>query len=491
MFIGGGSANIGLHVGKVCDWNIGAGQVVSWQPTPASVDKARKAPASPVPPSSMQAGHLRGYVEFKKRGDDYSRLVMGSWDVPGKCDIRTMTHVVNTHLRRHETYRSWFDYKEDRNIVRHRIDNPRDIQFVPVEYGELTQPEWRDLVLSTPNPLQWDCFRFGIIQYAEHFSIYAIVDHLHCDPALVSALYAEILANYRGLMGGKPPVALPASASHDDFCRREAQTAAAMTLDSPEVRRWIEFAENNGGGMPDFPLPLGDQSIALGGDIMVVPLMDPDETASFESGCIAAGARFSGGLFACAALAQYELTGQEIYYGLTPIDKRRTPAEYMTMGWFTGIVPFTIPVDPNSFDATARATQASFDENIELANVPYERVLELAPWLKRYGPDFSMMNYMDAGLPPLSAVVASALVGSNATAYNDARSPAYLYMSVIRLFDEVSLMVSFPNNPIARESVTRYTDTLKSVFSRVAAGRYSAEPARSGANAFFGVEGAI
>ncbi|MGB9304101.1 MAG: acyltransferase, partial [Mycobacterium sp.] len=49
----------------------------------------------------------------------------------------------------------------------------------------------------------------------------------------------------------------------------------------------------------------------------------------------------------------------------------------------------------------------------------------------------------------------------------------YLYMSVIRLFDEVSLMVSYPNNPVARESVTRYGAVIKSVFERVAAGRYA------------------
>ena len=90
-----------------------------------------------------------------------------------------------------------------------------------------------------------------------------------------------------------------------------------------------------------------------------------------------------------------------------------------------------------------------------------------------------MMNYMDAGLPPLSAVVASALRGANATAYIDGRSPAFLYSSVIRLFDEVSLMVSFPNNPVARDSVNQYVQVLKSVFTRVAAGSEVREPLRN------------
>jgi hypothetical protein len=39
-----------------------------------------------------------------------------------------------------------------------------------------------------------------------------------------------------------------------------------------------------------------------------------------------------------------------------------------------------------------------------------------------------------------------------------------------RLFDETSIGVFFPNNPIARESVTRYLEAMKSVCHRIAEG---------------------
>jgi hypothetical protein len=418
----------------------------------------------------MQAGHLRGYVEFGERGLDYSRTVMGSWEVPGRCDIRAMTYVINAHLRRHATYHSWFEYKDAKHIVRHTIQDPRDIQFVAKEHGVMTQPEWRDHVLATPDPLQWDCFRFGIIQYEHHFALYAVVDHLHCDAILIASFYVEILLNYNALLEGRAPVALPPAASYDDFCMRESQFVSGMTLESPEVRKWIEFAGANGGTLPDFPLPLGEQSIADGGRVHVRRLIGPEQTVQFEAICQRAGVRFSGGLFACMALTQYELSGAETYYGLTPIDKRKNPADFMTMGWFTGVVPFTAAVDPNSFEETARAAQASFDANMDLANVPYDRVLELASWLRRPGPQFTMVNYMDAGLPPLSAIVLSAMKGVNAAVLTDGRNPAFMYATVFRLFDEVSIMVSYPNNPIARESVRRYTEAMKSVFDRAVAG---------------------
>jgi hypothetical protein len=328
-------------------------------------------------------------------------------------------------------------------------------------------------VLSTPDPLQWDCFRFGIIQRDDHFTIFAIVDHLHCDPTIIAGLYTEIVMNYRLLVAGRALVQGTPPASHDDFCIREQQHVASLSLDSAEVRKWIEFAEHNGGTLPDFPLPLGDLSQATGGDVVVDRLMDQQQTAEFESRCIAAGARVSGGLFACIALAQHELTGATTYYGLAPTDKRRSLAEFSTMGWFTGVVPFTVPVNPTSFEETARAAQASFDSNMDLANVSFNEILKLAPWLRAWGPNCTMVNYMDAGLPPFSATVTSHMKDANVSIYCDPRDPAHLYFSVIRLFDEVSMWVNLPRNAIAKDSVIRYVSAMKSVLNRAADGRYT------------------
>jgi hypothetical protein len=44
-------------------------------------------------------------------------------------------------------------------------------------------------------------------------------------------------------------------------------------------------------------------------------------------------------------------------------------------------------------------------------------------------------------------------------------------MWVGRVHDEVSLTVFFPDNPIARESVTRYVEAMQEVYAGVAEGR--------------------
>ncbi|HYB81501.1 MAG TPA: acyltransferase, partial [Mycobacterium sp.] len=60
MFVAAGSAD-GLFVGTVYDWVPEPGRIVSWQASPASLEKARQAPVSDVPLSAMQEAHLRGF----------------------------------------------------------------------------------------------------------------------------------------------------------------------------------------------------------------------------------------------------------------------------------------------------------------------------------------------------------------------------------------------------------------------------------------------
>ncbi len=437
------------------------GSVVSWQPSPASLAKARQAPISAVPASYMQTV----YLDVFRTNGEAPALVISSWDIAGQCDIRAMTYAINAHLRRHDTYRSWFEYTDTDHIVRHAISDPADIEFVPTSHGKMTPAEWPSYILATPNPLQWDCFRFMLIQRSNHFTFFVCVDHLHSDAMSICMAFDEIHMMYAALVDGGRPVRLSEPGSYDDYCVRERAFLSALTLESREVRQWIEFAEYNGGTFPGFPLPLGDEFAPA--DTVSTQLMDERQTAAFESVCIAAGARFSGGVFACAALAEHELTGAEIYCGLTSVETRRTPADFRTVGWFTGQAPVVIPITASSFAATASAAQASFDSCKEMANVPFLFALEQAPWLRTPGLNQMMLFYFDASVPPLSAIFDSQSDGLNFRFWFNATA-ADFNIRVWRLAKETHVMARYPNNPIARDSITRYITALKSVYARVA-----------------------
>jgi mycolipenoyl-CoA---2-(long-chain-fatty acyl)-trehalose mycolipenoyltransferase / long-chain-acyl-CoA---trehalose acyltransferase len=462
-----------LAVGKVAagsihEWAPDPGSVVSWSPSAASLAKAQQAPVNPVPASYMQAEHLRSYREHAARGHEMSRLAIAAWDIPGRCDIRAMTYVLNAHLRRHDTYRSWFEH-DGEQFVRRTIPGARDLQLVATQHGEMTPAEWRSHVLATPSPLQWDCFRFMLIQRPDHFTFCVIVDHVYIDAMFIGMMFTEIHMNYAALVSGGAPIRLPEAGSYHDFCARQHQYTSALTADSPEIRAWIEFLDNNGGTLPECPLQLGDGSGP--GELMTAPLLDERQTAEFESACMTAGARFSGGVFACAALAQYEITGADTYHGVIATDTRSAPTDFTTTGWFTGFIPITVPVAGSSFSDIIRAAQASFDSGKGLANVPFARVVELAPWLRRPQQRVPLMFYLDVGIPPLSALVNSYLDELNARVYHDGGIPAQFDIRVNRLEKQTQAIVFYPNNPVARESVERYISTLRSIYVRVAEGR--------------------
>ncbi|MBO0678427.1 acyltransferase [Mycolicibacterium sp. S2-37] len=456
-----------LALGTPADWDPGSGSVVSWCPTDASLAAAAQAPVSEVPVSYMQDQHLRGIRDQEARGLDYSRLMIVACDAPGRCDVRAMTYVINTHLRRHDTYRSWFEHRGDGPIVRHTILDPADIEVAPTRHGELTAAQVRELVVSTPDPSHWDCFRFGIIQRAGGFTFFASIDHVHVDAMIVGVTLTEFYLMYASLVAGNQPVALPAVASYEEFCVRQHEMTSALTVDEPRVRRWTRFAEGNGGTLTRFPLPLGDPAVRHGAGIVTARVLDGEQTARFESACTMAGARFIGGVLACFGLAERELTGADTYYGLTPRDTRSTPAEWATQGWYTGLVPVTVPLAGAAFGAAAHAAQVSFDEGAELARVPYDRIRELHPELTRPRPNFPVVNYLDAGSPPLSVLLTADLGELNIGIYGDGRYSYQLCIYVIRVHEETAVAVMYPDNPVAQESVATYLDVLGSVFAEV------------------------
>ncbi|MGV0660690.1 condensation domain-containing protein, partial [Mycolicibacterium pulveris] len=350
----------------------------------------------------------------------------------------------------------------------------KDIKFVASERGEKTAAEWRDHILATPSPLNWDCFRFGVIQRSDHFTFWMSVDHLHVDAMFMGLAFVEIHMMYAALVGGGAPIPLPEAGSYEDYCIRQREFTSSLTLDSPQVNEWIKFARGNNGTLPQFPLPLGDPAVPCEGDLMTVQLMDEKQSDRFESACIKAGARFIGGVFAATALAEHQLTGADTYYVITPTSTRSTQAEVMTTGWFTGTVPITVPVSPASFAETARAAQASFDSGLALAHVPFDRVLELAAaerGLTPPKPGVPMISYLDATIAPLSPAVVAEWNGLNGKIYSELGAAHQVGMWINRFGNGTSVTLAFPNNPIARESVTRYVDAMKAMFVRVADGR--------------------
>jgi hypothetical protein len=390
-----------------------------------------------------------------------------AWDIPGVCDIPAMTATINAHVRRHDTYHDWFEFEND-VFVRRTIDNPEVIDFVPTESGRMNAEQLRTHVLTTTlGTLEWDCFTFGIAQHSDYFTFYASVDHLHIDGMSAGLIFFDIHLMYQELSTAvDQPTMLPQVASYRSYTARQRDKVASLTPSSPEIKDWIEFARDADGDWPSFPLPLGDTWANNKGDFLTVDLLDAAETQSFDTACRAVGARFSGGVLACTALAEQELTGTETYHGFTSYDTRTPGIDTMTVGWFASLIPITVPTGTGSFPEAARAAQKSFDDAKHLAGVPVERALELATphqsGIKPPTPRAMMVSFMDLRKIPLAALFGETSFGT----YGDDLSHGGINLWISRHADKTTATISFPDNPVARESVRRYSAVLIQVFAR-------------------------
>src|SRR3978361_472152 len=107
-----------ITVGGLDEWTLTPGPITSWHPTVAAQEKARQAPISSVPVSYMQGQHLRNYCERTAAGLNFSRQIIASCDMPGQCDISAMDHALTAYLRRHDTFRSWFESTASGEFIR-------------------------------------------------------------------------------------------------------------------------------------------------------------------------------------------------------------------------------------------------------------------------------------------------------------------------------------------------------------------------------------
>lgn len=153
----------------------------------------------------------------------------------------------------------------------------------------------RKLLLDTPDPLQWDCFTFGVVQAEDKFTIFIAIDHLRADGMSAGVIFLDIQTTYFSAIENAGAPVIPA-ASHREYSATQRAYTASLTDESPEIRAWHAFLAANNGALPRFPLELGEATADTPGAIEVFDMMDGDQGERFEAVCRAAGARFSGGV---------------------------------------------------------------------------------------------------------------------------------------------------------------------------------------------------
>lgn len=128
-------------------------------------------------------------------------------------------------------------------------------------------------------------------------------------------------------------------------------------------------------------------------------------------------------------------------------------------------------MDELTFSELAVTAQRTFDERLRLADVPIERVLELAAGLPTIRPVATggvMLSYMDVNVPPLSAHSAREWHKANGRVYINQGMAAQVALWFFRTQGGLTLTAAYPANATARASMQRYVEALASVCRRSA-----------------------
>ncbi|GGF39748.1 condensation domain-containing protein [Williamsia phyllosphaerae] len=459
-----------INFGLIDEWEPSPGRVTSWVASLASVAAAGHAPTHPVGPSYQQEAYLRAAQRHEDAGFRFGRLCLLAFEIQGELDVEAMTRAINVFLRRHDTFLSWFSMDDD-EITRHVID-PSIVDFVPTDstYISSSQDIREHVEAQTPGPFNWDCFTLGTIEHDGRFVVYLAADHLNSDGISQALSCVDLMSAYQREISTDAPELMPVG-SYIDFCRRERDISRELTLETPQVRKWIELLEENDGELPHFPLDLGLSTADYNRSAFTtVDLMTPEQAERVDIACHANGAGFAAGVLAIAGLVSHEFTNRTKYFGFTPKNTRSTASEFASVGWFTNLIPVCVDItDGSSFTSIVEATQQSFNEGKTMSEVSLHRVLELVPQDSTIsipaGWSVPMVSYLDVRKLPGGDMFDKV----NFSVFGNRGSSEEVFIWVNRFPEGTKMSFLYPRTDEAETSIKLYVDRMLEIFSTIAA----------------------
>ncbi|WP_416876191.1 condensation domain-containing protein [Kitasatospora sp. SC0581] len=427
----------------------------------------------PVGASDVQTTHIRRHLAERSEGHGWLATF---FDLPGRLDAPALARAWQAWLRRHDALRTWFT--ADGPDLRRRLLPPHAVTVRPVglgvrDTGEAVRAWMRERFAEAISPVGWPGFVAGAVVRPEKSTVFFAVDHAHTDGCSLARVFSEIRALYAAETGGAP-ARLPETGSHLDYCLAEAGRNATLDPDHPAATRWLDFLDR---GLPaGFGLPLGtDPGRRYPSVFETIDLFDPAQADAFAGACRRQGTGFAAGSIAALAVAEHALTGVPRYRRLMVAHTRGERRWHAAQGWFVNLVPVDFQVLPGRpLAATAAATHRALGHAQAMAEVSPARVLELhpgvAPALGTTAPP--VLSYVDLRHTPGSRQWTAARFGVLGSGAPVSGVSIWLW----RLWQGLRLTVSYPDNPIARDSVHRYLQQLRLVLRSTAPDTPDAPP---------------
>ena len=332
---------------ELADYPIPAGVLTEWLPC-AAEDAWR---TDPRPVSHVHEAHLRR-TAGSRYGDVPDAWLGTAFEVRGHLEQEPFRRALERWIDRHEPLRSHVALGGDAAAGAHRRTAPagavsvRYVRHLPSAPDDIRE-HLEQLLADCTEPHTWQAYVFATLEPEDadasgsSFTVFFAADPAVADAYSVVLVAHEITALYEQERSGRPAGLFPVG-SYIDFGAAERTDAADLAGDHEAVRIWRD-ALTAGGGMPEFPLPLGPRPVEGSPQRRLsVRMLDDERANRFAARCREAGHGFFAGTLACLARAAVELAGIELFRTIAPAHTRSGPMWAGALGWFVGLRPVEI-----------------------------------------------------------------------------------------------------------------------------------------------------
>ncbi|MFG2641159.1 condensation domain-containing protein [Streptomyces sp. NPDC048370] len=449
------------------------GRLVEWSLSAATVTKAAALPEDSRPPAYLQESHIRTSRSVREGGLFVPTWLGIAFDVPGRVDLDALGDALRRWTLRHETLRSGFRWVGD-EMRRFTLD-ARDVTLHRESVGDF--PDAAGLVQHlqdrfdvAADSLGWPNFLYAAVVRDDGASVYMAFDHSNVDSYSLQRVPAEVHELYAAGVERCAVRDTPPPGSYVDFCQVEREDADRIDEEHDIVAHWREFIRRCGGGLPSFPIDLGQDPGTLAPQtLMSEMLVDADAAAAFEAYCRPYGGSLIG-LLAATGLIAHELDGQTVYRTVVPFHTRAKSEWSESVGWYVGGAPVELAAaQVPDFPAALRNVRDQLRANRRLSRVPLARVLDLlGPDFRPTSPDlYSIVSFVDGrALPGSERWVDWTVHGLIRVSYG---TQACVWVN--RLHEGLHLASRHPDTDIAHKNMRLYVERLRDFIHSVTAAR--------------------
>lgn len=484
---------------ELVDYPIPSGTLTEWIPSVgphASTPEDAGWRPDPRPTSHVHDAHLRRTMANPAAGRE--SWLGTAFDVDGPLDRVAFRRAVTAWMDRHEGMRS--------NVTVHpvtgelsRVTAPpgaTDIWVIEQDTCTESSDVYRHiqhLFDEYTSPLAWPSYAFVTLEPSategaepsatggaepsatrDRFTVFFAADHSIIDGLSIVLIAHELTRLYEEALTGAPAGLFP-TGSYLDFGVLERANCVGIDAAHDAAVTWRHFLDENGGEFPSFPLDIGDEpAVPVAQNGLSAWIMDPADAEAFTVACRKTGPGFSAGLIAAMAAAAFVVDGARQFRTVTPMHTRHDPSWAASLGWFVGVSPLSVAVEPqDTFGDLIVRTGTELADKRSVSRIPLDLVTDAlgVTSLPRF-----VVSFMDVRFAPSAETWPS----MHARALRSKKYDHDVYLWFHRTPQGVNLSARFPNTEVATAAVHRYVAALREVLDIVVAtGSFTCAPAPS------------